>query len=143
MESKFLTELEVRACPLEEGIWVLSEDLGYYSALIDKETWVKRGFCMDFASVPRLPWIYSLLGNKAHRESVIHDFDFRIDADPAVTWSQANSRLLESMTIRKKPAYVRYPIYCGVCIGSYGCFHKKYVNDTLIKDCNHVCLNNK
>ena len=35
---------------------------------------VPTGFSCDFASVPRIPVIYALYGNRAHRPAVLHDY---------------------------------------------------------------------
>ncbi len=72
------------------------------------------GFVTDFASVPRLPLIYSLFGDRAHHESVPHDFGYQTHFVPK---SIMDSIFLEAMTVRGKPWYIRYPMYAGVVIG--------------------------
>ena len=43
---------------------------------------VPSGFETDLASVPRLPIVYDLWGNRAHREAVLHDYLYSIGATP-------------------------------------------------------------
>lgn len=128
--SKFTTDLNTKIKPDDESVWIVTFPLIYDSDLIGKVT-VPVGFETDLASVPRIPVIYSMWGNRAHREAVIHDYLFRIDSFPIVSFSVANSVLLESMTALGKSWYIRYPMYWGVCIGSYGFYHKHKVEDTI------------
>lgn len=46
----------------------------------DKSVVIPEGFETDLASVPRLPIIYTIWGNRAHREAVLHDYLYRIGA---------------------------------------------------------------
>lgn len=41
---------------------------------------VPAGFEMDFASVPRIPLAYWLVGNTAHRSAVLHDYLYAVKA---------------------------------------------------------------
>ena len=68
MEAQFLTALDVRL--KTDKIWVLAKPLKYYSEMLDKTIEVETGFETDFASVPRLPIVYTLWGNQTHRETI-------------------------------------------------------------------------
>ncbi len=62
-----------------QGEWELLSDLLYRSR--DGALWtVPTGFLTDFASVPRLPFIYAWAGNTAHAPSALHDWAIRTDA---------------------------------------------------------------
>lgn len=122
---------------------------------IKEDTPIQDFFETDFASVPRVPVVYIAWGNRAHREATLHDYNFRTDSviiiysDEArgecgyltpgariitrrpVTFLEANSIFLESMQSTGKPAYIRYPMYCGVMLGSYSSYHKRMVKDKL------------
>jgi hypothetical protein len=141
--AKFLTELD---CVLREDsdcIWVLRKPLVYFSDLIGKVAvpidfpvggMPVEGDCTfetDFASVPRVPVVYTLYGDRAHREAVIHDYLYRVDSVPVVSFSMANRVFLEAMKARGKPWHVRYPMYVGVCIGGCSSYHKRKVHDKL------------
>jgi hypothetical protein len=127
--SKFLTELDARLIN-DDTIWVLDSPLIYRSDLLGLIE-IDQGFQTDFASVPRIPIIYGLYGDRAHRESVVHDYLYRINSSPAASFSEANMVFLEAMASRGKPNYVRYPMYWGVCAGGRGSYHKRRVEDAL------------
>jgi hypothetical protein len=129
--SKFLSELDAHLLN-DDSIWMLDKDLVYQSDLLNAIITVRAGFQTDFASVPRVPIAYMFFGDKAHRESVLHDYLYRIDSVPIVTESQANSVFLEAMTLRGKPWWVRKCMYWGVCLGGFSAFHKLKVGDSLI-----------
>ena len=128
--SKFLTELDPKLKKGSDWVWILQDFLIYESDLVGKIT-IKPGFETDLASVPRIPIVYALWGGRAHSEAVVHDYLFRLDAKPTVTFPEANKVFLEAMEVRGKSWYIRYPMYWGVCIGSYGCFHKRLVEDSI------------
>lgn len=125
----FISELEVRLVK-GDGIWELESPLAYWSPIAGRVQ-VPAGFQTDFASVPRVPVVFTLYGNRAHREGVIHDYLFRKDSIPAVGFSRANRVFLEAMECRGKPRYVRWPMYLAVCAFSYLCYHKRKVFDKL------------
>lgn len=99
--SKFLTALEVELIN-DDTIWRLKYPLVYCSDLLDYTVVVPAGFETDFASVPRVPVAYYLFGDRAHRESVIHDYLFRKDSKPIVSFMTANKVFLEAMELRGK-----------------------------------------
>ncbi|OIO75491.1 MAG: hypothetical protein AUJ85_03035 [Elusimicrobia bacterium CG1_02_37_114] len=126
--SKFLTELDVRL--RDNKIWVLDSSLAYESNLVGKIE-VPSRFETDFASVPRLPVIYLLWGDRAHREAVLHDYLYRMDSIPLVSFSTANKVFLEAMKIREKNWFVRWPMFLGVKFGGHSSYHKRKVSDSL------------
>jgi len=126
---EFLTDLEARL-KNDDSIWILDAPLVYDSAILGRIE-VPAGFETDFASVPRVPIAYTLFGDRAHREAVIHDYLYRIDSVPQATFGQANDVFLEAMKCRGKSWFVRTMMYLGVCLGGCACYHKKKVNDSL------------
>ena len=127
--AEFLSALDVELCD-NDAIWVLRQPLIYQSDIVGRIE-VKQGFQMDFASVPRLPLVYDLFGDRAHFESVLHDWLYTKDAMPDVTYSQANKVFLEAMKVRGKPFYIRYPMYYAVCAGGWTAWHKRNWKDKL------------
>ena len=114
MKSQFKTHLEGRY--LDDGRYVLSEDLVYFSELLNKDIIVPKGFETDFASVPRVPIAYWLFGGKAHHESVVHDYLYR--TNPHIcTRRQADNVFKEAMTSRKKGFFVKGSMWLGVRLG--------------------------
>jgi hypothetical protein len=129
MASKFLTELHLSL--KSNGIWVLDEPLVYYSDLLKRRVTVPVWFQTDLASVPRVPIVYWWWGGRAHREAIIHDYLYRRDSMPMVSFQVANKVFLEAMKARGKPWYVRHPMYMGVCAGGKSSYHKKMVGAVL------------
>ena len=127
--SKFLTELDARLKD-DDRIWILGSPLIYESDILGRIE-VPAGFNTDFASVPRLPIVYMLYGDRAHRESVVHDWLYRIDSIPPATYDQANDVFLEAMECRGKRWLVRKFMYWGVCVGGFTSYHKRFVGDKL------------
>ena len=128
-KSGFLTELD--AIFHDDAIYILAAPLIYWSALLDCLITVPVGFQTDLASVPRLPVIYTLWGDRAHREAVLHDYLYRIDSRPVVSESQANGVFLEAMESRGVVASIRWPMYWGVCAFGWCSYHRKKIKDEL------------
>lgn len=128
--AEFLTDLKISLREDSDKINLLEANLAYDSDIIGRVV-VQKGFQTDLASVPRLPIAYALFGDRAHRESVLHDYLYRVDARPEITYSQANKVFLEAMKVRGKPFYIRWPMYIGVCLGGWTAWHKKKVKDKL------------
>jgi len=127
--SEFLTELNTRL-KNDDKVWVMCSPLIYKSDLMGTIE-VPVGFESDFASVPRLPIIYSLFGDRAHREAVLHDYLYRIDSKPYATYSQANEVFYEAMELRGKSWIVRHCMWAGVVLGGWTAYHKLKVGDCL------------
>ena len=125
--SKFLNSLKVEC--LKDRVFRLIEPLNYESDLLGLTVVVPAGFYTDFASVPRLPFVFTLWGDRAYHESVIHDYLYCIDSDPNVTESEANRVFKEAMMAQGKSAMVYEPMYAGVCIGGFTAYHKRHVAD--------------
>lgn len=119
--SKFLTTLA--------GEWLdddvrfkLTQPLRYQSDILLKEVplikdgilEIGKGFVTDFASVPRVPVAYYLFGDRAHHESVPHDYLYQTHL---VSKSIADRVFLEAMKVRGKPVQIRLPMYWGVVLG--------------------------
>ena len=129
--AKFLTELDARLKD-DDRVWILDSPLAYQSDIFGGfKVEIPAGFETDFASVPRVPIAYTLYGDRAHREAVIHDYLYRIDSVPEVSFETANSVFLEAMKCRGKSWFIRWPMYLGVKFGGYSSYHKKRVEDKL------------
>ena len=131
MDMGFVTDLHIELKPGREKVWVLTKRLIYRSPLLDRWILIPAGFETDLSSVPRIPFVFWFWGGRAHREGVLHDYLFRKDSDPVVSFSMANRVFLEAMKSRGKPMYVRYPMYSGVVVGGYWSYHKRKVGDSL------------
>jgi len=125
--SPFRTELREDS----DCIYVMHDELWFYSLKLAKWFCVPACFQTDLSSVPRVPVVYEAWGNRAHREGVLHDYVFRKDSDYNLTWMECNSLFLEAMESRGNKWHIRYPMYWGVVLGSYPCYHKRSVTDIL------------
>lgn len=115
--AAFLTHLEGRW--LNDKRFMLLSDLVYQSDILRLELMVPKGFVTDFASVPRVPVFYLLFGDRAHHESVVHDFCYQVHI---TTRAAADKVFLEAMKARGKSAFLRVGMYWGVVIGGGGSY---------------------
>jgi len=120
----------MRLKPGSDTVRILDFPLIYESDILGLIN-VPIGFETDFASVPRIPFIYAMWGGKAHREAVLHDYLYRKDSKPIATYRQANGVFYEAMEVRNKRKLIRYPMYWGVVLGGWTSYHKKSVEDKL------------
>ena len=144
-EVGFKTDLITRLKTSCDRIWCVIKPLEFWSKILNQlivvPPWFESKepdlsedsvlFETDLASVPRIPFIYEAWGNRAHREAVLHDYLYRKDSVPIVTFSQANRVFLEALKSTKKPFYICYGMYFGVVLCGYSSYHKKYVKDSL------------
>ena len=128
--SKFITNLAIDY--LTDAVFEVTKPLVYESDILKCTITVPVCFQSDGASVPRIPFIYELFGNKAHHEAVIHDFLYRSDSIPSATFDEANDVFLEAMKVRGKSWFIRKMMYWGVCLGGSSSYHKKNVKASLI-----------
>jgi len=80
--------------------------------------------------VPRISIFYELFVDRAHYEGVVHDWLYRYDSIPLVSFGMANKVFLEAMICRDKSWWIKYPMYWGVCTARLA-YHKRSVNDKL------------
>lgn len=106
--SEFKTKLRVES---QGKYWILLETLVFDSddyGLIK----VPVGFKTDFASVPRIPLVYSLFGNTSHSSAVIHDFLYSDRF--SISRKRADQIFIEAMKCRKQPKWRRKPMFWAV-----------------------------
>jgi hypothetical protein len=73
--SAFVGELEVRLIQdTAGGLWQLLRELSFQSDVTKTLITVLPGFRTDFCSVPRIPFVYDLLGDRARKSGTIHDY---------------------------------------------------------------------
>ncbi len=126
--SAFLSHLDGRW--ITDKTFMLLADLVYQSDLLGVTLTIPKGFVTDFASVPRVPIVYMMFGDRAHHESVVHDYLYqthraRIPEPQAlllgpwrdVSRAKADKVFLEAMETRGKSAFVRRGMYWGVVLG--------------------------
>lgn len=124
----FLDKLDYREIGESEGriIYKLNSPLVYISPSIGRIS-IPEGFETDLASVPRVPIVYMLWGGRAHREAVLHDYLYRIDAIPSVSFECANDTFKEAMISRGQPFYIYHPMWLGVTLGGRSSYYRMKV----------------
>ncbi len=92
----FASSLDVSR--LDSGAWRLLRELRattFDEGAADSRSWcVPEGFETDFASVPRLPFVFLVMGDTAQRAAVLHDFMYSGGVDNAgrgVTRAEADA----------------------------------------------------
>lgn len=113
----FLSSLQAQkvqeASSLGRARWKLTDDLVYESPLAGLVV-VPAGFVSDFASVPRLPFIYLLTGDAAHSSAVVHDWLCHAWVVDRKGWAFAASVFREAMEAEGVPAWRRWAMYLAV-----------------------------
>jgi hypothetical protein len=72
---------------------------------------VPAGFETDFASVPRLPFVYLLTGGTARKAAVVHDFLYH---KSGVSRDDADAVFLEAMEVSGVSEWRAKLMYAGV-----------------------------
>jgi hypothetical protein len=117
---------------------------------------IPTGFETDLASIPRLPIVWFLWGDRVHREGVLHDFGYRGDSyyfirNAAGVWvkvaepisrKEGDDLLFEAMRSdnagsKSQPFWVTYPVWAGVRAGGWTAYHKMLVGDKYKLDCSY------
>lgn len=126
MNAKFLTDLECKL--IEDGwwrrTWELIAPLKYFSALAGEVIVVRAGFRTDFASVPRLPLMWWLVGSTQQRPAVIHDWLYR-GQKCTKTWSRkkCDQVFLEAMRVEGANLVHRQLMYAAVRVAGWRAYH--------------------
>ena len=98
---------------------------------------VPAGFETDFASVPRLPIIFSLWGNRAHREAVVHDYLYSLGSIPDLSRSECDKIFRDAMILQGNPWWIYQPMYWGVRMWGWKFFKRRHTLDRLYLYCDY------
>jgi hypothetical protein len=113
IKPEFLDPVKVEQVDAKN--WRLLAELRYDSAVAKARIIVPAGFVTDFASVPRIPVAFWLVGDTAHAAAVIHDWLYTTGLFPK---DVADDILFEAMVAAGTPAaWRRRLIYWGVKYG--------------------------
>lgn len=87
--AHFLTNLSAEIVNTDfgggRGLWRVAKPLVYTSDVANRTITVPVGFETDFASVLRLPIMYSLFGDTAHGAATVHDYLYQTGMLPRAT----------------------------------------------------------
>jgi len=115
--GKFSSDLQVtlkcEAYRNGRSEWVVDEPLHYYSDLTGKSYVIPQGFVTDFASVPRIPFVFELFGDTIHAPATVHDWLYRTGNE---TRKVADAILREASLSINAPAWKVNAIYYAVRI---------------------------
>jgi len=106
--AEFLTKLDVEE--VSDSTWMVMSPLVFRTDY-DQIVTVPKGFVTDFASVPRLPLIFTLFGDTAHAAAVVHDYLYSETNFPRAA---ADSIFLSAMKAKNVAAWRSFPMYLGV-----------------------------
>lgn len=112
--SEFITDLDIRLVNESENLHRLLAPLAYKSDLLKEEIIVPIGFETDFASVPRLPLAYLIVGGRGARAAVIHDWLYKLRK---TSRKMADEIFAEALKASGYNSFVVWLMYAGVRIG--------------------------
>lgn len=112
----FLTNLNTDY--IQDGLDKLSSPLKFQSRVLSRVIIVPINFVTDGASVPRVPFVYLLVGGRARRAAAVHDFLYQTHG--ARSRRQADLVFLEGMKVDGIALWARELMYAGVRIGGWG-----------------------
>jgi hypothetical protein len=117
--SKFLTSLITENVDDVDadgrGLWRVYQPLTYQSDLLQKTITVEPGFITDYASVPRVPLLYDLLGDTAHKSAVLHDWLYH--HHEVCDEQMANNVFREACELEGIPKWRLFSLWAGVTVG--------------------------
>ena len=113
--GKFSSELEVtlkcEGCRDGRSEWELDVPLVYQCDTTQKFYTIPPGFTTDFASVPRVPFIFEIFGDTIHAPATLHDWLYRFAIEPRLICDRI---LLEAALAIGVPSWKAKAIYYAV-----------------------------
>lgn len=98
----------------DTGTWILFEPLIYESDVAKRIITVPAGFRTDLASTPRIPILFELFGNVAHRAAVVHDYVYTSGRESREI---ADAVMREACLVTGVPAWRAFGMWLGVRLG--------------------------
>ena len=114
MSACFLTPLDCTLVDDRDGLWRLDSPLVYFSEICKGKIDVPVGFTTDFASVPRLPFIYALYGDRNRKAATLHDYLYR---NKVFTRAKCDAIFREAMRSDGESWPVAFAMWLGVRVG--------------------------
>lgn len=109
--SKLQVSLECEDCRRGRSEWVVDAPLIYHSSVTIKRYTVPIGFVTDFASVPRIPFAFTIFGDTVHAPACLHDWLYSTKLESR---DVADVILYEAMMATKVPKWKAKAIYYAV-----------------------------
>ena len=114
MSACFLSQLDCILVDEQQGTWMLDAPLIYFSEIIGGKITVPEGFSTDFASVPRVPFVYLLYANRGRKAAVVHDYLYRTGS---AVRSVCDAVFREALIADGESLPVAWAMWAGVRIG--------------------------
>lgn len=126
MNVEFVTRLRVTKKNGNRNGDDLWELLDPFVVRVDGNPWViPAGFETDFASVPRLPVVYTIAGNVAHKSALVHDYLYRLKG---VSRKYADDVFFEAMKTEGVSSLRRNLMYSAVRVFGGPAYKKAQAN---------------
>jgi hypothetical protein len=116
---KFINRLTIVA--IDDETWKLLAPLNYRSVLLEGVVEVPINFVTDFSSVPRIPFVFDLLGDMAHEPAVVHDWLYYAGIHSRYISDKVMLEAMEAIDIAWRK---RWQIYVGVRMGGSFAWNK-------------------
>lgn len=133
--AEFRSQLDTEVYDEQKGIDKLLGALAYFSAVLGKLIEVPAGFLTDYASVPRLPLAYAVLGGKGKKAAVVHDWLYKSQSVPRAV---ADAVFREALEASGYGPVVRAMFYAGVRVGGWVAWRQHARENTTIAQPPHV-----
>lgn len=117
----FKTNLKVELLENEDVKWKVLEDFVYEDDEFDIIT-VPAGFETDFASVPRIPVVFELVGDRGHAAATIHDYLY---VTTQLSRKDSDKVLLRALRATNVGKFRSYLMYGGVRLFGWMFYGKK------------------
>lgn len=121
---KFSFDMRVQKLPT--GRWILLEPLTYAGVMDEdgfEDITIPAGFDTDFASVPRLPLMFWILGDRADYAALLHDYLYRT---ARVTRAQADRAFRIVAGIEGVDWFSRWALWAGVRAGGWWSYDQRH-----------------
>lgn len=126
---KFADELRVQKLP--NGRWLLIQNLTFYDVPGLGNVTVPAGFDTDFASVPRLPFMFWFLGDRADYAAVLHDWLYRT---ANATRREADRAFLWAAEMEGVGRISRWTMWAGLRVGGWTSYDQRHKDNKEVID---------
>jgi hypothetical protein len=113
--GKFLSKLDVELIDSDanegRGTWEVHQPLIFVSDITGTTYTVPVGFTTDFSSVPRVPFVFDIMGDCAHEAATLHDWLY---TEKVESRAKADHILVEAAIATGVPSWKAWAMYLAV-----------------------------
>lgn len=125
MSACFLSDLDATLINEDPERWEIEKPLVFFSEIVGAKIIVPDGFETDFASVPRLPLVYLLCGNRGRKAATVHDYLYRYKLYDRET---CDAVFREALSASGEGFFISWSMWSGVRLFGWK-FYKRGKND--------------